>query len=108
VFVYPVRDLLESGPANDVVADLPIAVVVDPATPDRWNVFHRRVEARILTLVARGDRIVDEQTGTVWDVSNGRAFEGPLEGMILDVLPGFTVFEADTRTFWPDAEIWDG
>lgn len=30
----------------------------------------------------------------------------PLDGAILDVLPGFTVFESDTHTFWPDADIW--
>ena len=90
VGVYRIRDLFEEGPANDVVADVPIAAVVDPTTPDRWNVLHRRVDDQTLTLVARGNRIVDQQTGTVWDVSSGRALEGPLEGVILDVLPGFT------------------
>lgn len=67
--------------------------------------MHRRVDDQTLTLVARGNRIVDQQTGTVWDVSSGRSLEGPLEGAILDVLPGFTAFESDTHTFWPDAVI---
>ena len=108
VGVYPVQELAEHGPANDVLADVPISVVLDPATPDRWSVLHRRVGDRVLTLAASGDRIVDEETGTIWDPANGRALDGPLAGEILDVLPGFTAFLSDTRTFWPDADIWEG
>lgn len=108
VGVYPIRELFDHGPANDVLADVPIAVVLDPAIPDRWNVLHRRVGDLVLTLTALGDEIVDEETGTVWDSGNGRALAGPLEGEILDVLPGFTAFLSDTETFWPDADIWEG
>jgi hypothetical protein len=108
VGVYPVSVLTEAGPANDVVAGVPIAVVLDPTTPDRWKVFHRRVGDDILTLSISGDDLVDLETGTVWDPANGRALSGPLIGEILDVLPGFTSFESDARTFWPDAKVWRG
>jgi hypothetical protein len=106
--VYPVWLLAEQGPANDVIAGVPISVVLDPTTPDRWRVFHRRVGDQILTLSISGDDLVDLETGSVWDPSNGRALSGPLDGEILDVLPGFTAFERDTRTFWPDAKVWEG
>jgi hypothetical protein len=108
VGVYPVSVLTEAGPANDVVAGVPIAVVLDPTTPDRWKVFHRRVGDDTLTLSISGDDLVDLETGTVWDPANGRALSGLLIGEILDVLPGFTSFESDARTFWPAAKVWRG
>ena len=106
--VYPVAVLSEFGPANDLIAGVPISVVLDPKTTDRWKVFHRRVGDQILTLSVSGDQLFDLETGTIWDPSNGRALSGPLDGEILDVLPGFTAFEKDTRTFWLDAKIWEG
>lgn len=108
VAVFPVKELADHGPANDVVAGVPVAVVLDPEMQDRWKVFHRRVGDQTLTLSTAGEGIIDEQTGTVWDPGSGRALEGPLEGEILDILPGFTSFEEDTLTFWPDARIWKG
>ncbi len=106
--VYPVSVLSEHGPANDLIADVPISVVLDPKTTDRWKVFHRRVGDQVITLAVSGDDLVDLETGTIWDPSNGRALSGRLSGEILDVLPGFTSFEKDTRTFWPDAKVWQG
>ena len=61
----------------------------------------------MLTLSRDGDQIVDSRSGTVWDPANGRGLEGPLAGSILDSLPGFTSFERDARTFWPDAKYWE-
>jgi len=108
VGVYPVSNLFESGPANDVIAGVPVAVVLDPKTTDRWRVFHRRLGDQLLTLSAVGDSIVDNETGTKWDAANGRGLSGPLEGEILDTLPGFTSYQSDARTFWPDAKYWEG
>ena len=108
VGVYPFEVLAERGPANDVVAGIPVAVLVDPEAVDRWRVFHRQVDDRVLTIVEEDSVLVDEETGTVWDPLSGRGLEGPLAGETLDVLPGFTSFESDARTFWPDATYWDG
>jgi len=38
---YPVVDLRRAGVANDNVGGLDIAVVIDPADPNRWAVFSR-------------------------------------------------------------------
>ena len=108
VGVYPVPNLSIHGPANDFVAGVPIAVVLDPVTPDRWHVFHRRLGDQLLTLAVVDGAIVDSETGTTWDPANGRGLSGPLEGEILDTLPGFTSYQSDARTFWPDAKFWDG
>lgn len=107
VGVYPVAKLVEHGPANDLVAGVPVSVLLDPTDEKRWRVFHRLVGDQTLTLHRAGDQIVDIETGTVWDPVSGRAIDGELEGSTLDPLPGFTAFEDDARTFWPDADYWD-
>jgi len=106
VGVYPVGALNAWGPANDVVAGVPIAVVIDPNRNDRWKVFHRRVGDALLTLSISDGVLVDNETGTSWDPGTGRALDGPLEGEALDTLPGFTSRRSDARTFWPDAKYW--
>lgn len=108
VGVYPFIELTEHGPANDVVADVPVAVVADPEREESWQVFHREVGGQTLTLLEREGQLVDEQTGTAWDPSTGLALDGPLQGEIMDILPGFTSFESDARTFWPQADFWEG
>jgi hypothetical protein len=108
VGVYSVASLEAWGPANDVVAGVPIAVVIDPHKNDRWRVFHRRVFDAQLTLSISDGELVDNETGTTWDPATGRAVDGFLKGEILDSLPGFTSLESDARTFWPDAKYWDG
>jgi len=108
VGVYSVAALNTWGPANDVVAGVPLAVVIDPAQNDRWKVFHRKVGDTLLTLSISDGVLVDIETGTSWDPGTGRALDGPLEGEILDSLPGFTSRQSDARTFWPDAKYWAG
>ncbi len=60
-----------------------------------------------MTLVRDGDRIIDRETGTTWDPVRGVAVDGPLRGEVLDLLPGFTAFPRDYRTFWPGGRIWN-
>ena len=43
------------------------------------NAFFTEVEGRSLSFAVEGDEIVDEETGSTWDVT-GRAVDGPLEG----------------------------
>lgn len=104
---YRYPDLVEVGVVNDVVAGLEVAVVVDPADPSRWETFaRRRADDSALTLAITGDRLVDQETGTVWDPVRGIGLEGPLAGQTLGTLPGFTAFPGDFDTFWPDGRIW--
>ena len=67
VGVYPLPDLSIHGRANDFVAGVPVAVVLDPGTPDRWHVFHRRLGGQLLTLAVVDGAIVDNETRTIWD-----------------------------------------
>lgn len=103
---YRVEDLRRIGVANDVVAGLEIAVVIDPENPQRWSVFSRRLDATTVVLEIRGDALVDAGTGTTWDPVRGIGLAGPLAGEILDLLPGFTSFPGDYPTFFPEGRVW--
>ena len=98
---YPVKEVQRLGVINDVVAGLEIAVVSDPADPQRWSVFSRRLDEEVVDLEVNDGRIIDVRTGSVCDPVRSLARSGPLSGDILDTMPGFTSFPNDFATFWP-------
>lgn len=102
---YAVNDLRRFGVANDVVAGVDVAVVVNPANNQNWNVFARQVGDHIVELEVDGDVLVDTVTGTTFDPARGLPIEGPITE-IMDILPGFTSFPGDVETFWPEAVQW--
>lgn len=104
-FEYP--NLADVGVVNEVVGGLEVAVVVDPSDENRWETFARRVGDRVLTLAIEDDELIDLETGSAWDPVRGRAFSGPLEGEVLAILPGFTIFPNDFGTFFPDGRFWE-
>ncbi len=71
VGVFEIPDSWEHGPANTIVAGVPVSVITDPADPDRWAVLHREVDGELLNLVVEGDAFIDEETGTRWDPLRG-------------------------------------
>ena len=114
VRAYPVSDLRTVGVVNDVVAGLEIAVVSDPADPDRWAVFSRRVGAETVVELELADGVLrDRPTGTTFDTGRGIGLRGELADEILDRLPAFTTFPGGGPTrvpifdaFWPDGTVW--
>lgn len=96
------------GVINDVVADVEIAVVVDPANDQRWAVFSRRLDEVVVELAVEDGLLIDLGTGTVFDAALGFAIEGPLQGDGLDRLPAATIFPEDFATFWPDGRLHTG
>jgi len=103
---YPVTRLRDGAVVNDIVAGAAIAVLVDPTEPERWTVLSRMLDDRVVTLVRDGDVIRDVETGSTWDPTRGISVAGPLQGEILDLLPGFTAFPGDFATFWPEGRVW--
>ena len=103
---YPADDLQTRGVVNDVLAGVEIAVVSDPADPQRWSVFSRRLDDRVVELVRDAGSIRDTETGSAWDPVRGIALDGELTGEVLDTLPAITSFPGDYDTFWPDGRVW--
>ncbi len=51
-------------PGSPSLAGVPVAVVADPRSPDRWNVFSRRTGAGVVQFAAHERGIRDPQSGT--------------------------------------------
>jgi len=103
---YAVPALQETGVVNDVVGGMEIAVVIDPAKPDRWAVFSRRLDGDIVELELRAEGLTDVATGTVFDAFLGLGLSGPLSDQSLDKLPAFTSFPEDYERFFPNGKSW--
>ena len=100
---FPVTDVRETGVANAVVGETPVAVTVDP-DGDVWTVFSRRLDGRTVEVERDGDTLVELDGPGRWDAVRGVQLEGSGGG--LDVLPGFTSFPADYVTFFPRGAFW--
>lgn len=108
VAAYPVVRLHDVGVVNDVVAGVEVAVLVDPADDQRWNVLSRRLDDRVVELTLVDGELVDAASGTSFDPLRGIGSGGDLDGAVLDILPAFTSFPDDVLTFWPEARFWTG
>ena len=94
---YPYDVLQEVHVVNDTVGGVPIVVLWAPGTASALDAasvaggddvgaattFSRQLDGQTLIFVFDGDRIVDEQTGTEWDVL-GQAMSGPKAGSQLE------------------------
>ncbi len=68
-------------------------------------VFLREIDGQELTFVLDGDRIIDEQTGSEWNVL-GQATSGELEGRQLPAVVKVDHFWFSWAAFRPDTRIY--
>jgi hypothetical protein len=68
--------------------------------------FRPRVGGQTLTFRAEGSGIVDEQTGSRWDIF-GRAVDGPLTGEELERVTAIESLWFDWAGFFPDTRIYE-
>jgi hypothetical protein len=121
---YPFEFLREEPAVNDVVGDVPVAVLWGGDTVDALDasviaesqvvgsgvVFDRRVAGQELTFTPAPpgdggeDLFVDAETGTTWTLL-GRAVDGPLEGEQLDPVTHRNEFWFAWVAFFPDAPV---
>ena len=117
---YPYDVLQEIHVANDVVSDTGVAVFWAPGTAsalDQGSVaagrdvgtviaYSRELQEDTLTFHFQDDRIVDEQTGSEWDVL-GRAVAGPLAGAQLEPVVSVNHFWFSWAAFKPDTRVFE-
>lgn len=103
---YPVVAVQEvGGVVNDMLGDLPVAVVVDPSDADGWRVFSREVDSRTVELRWEAGELRDSRTGTRFHPTRGTVRAGPLEEPLLP-LPAFTSFSPDYLQHFPEGRLW--
>jgi hypothetical protein len=98
------RDVVEAGLINDWLGEFPILVW---AEGDNFHVYLRKAGDRVLTFRDDvTDGLVDEETGSSWDITRGMAIAGPLKGEVLQPVPGSSAFDWAWRDFYPESEFY--
>jgi hypothetical protein len=100
---YYYEDVEAVGVINDSLGETPTLVW---AKNNDINAFTRRLGDQTLTFVVEGDSILDQETGSTWDLSRGLAIEGPLAGEGLQPVPSLSSFDWAFRDFYPEGEIY--
>jgi len=100
---YPIGLISERGVVNDVVGNVPVAVVAD--LDGLWAVFSRSVDGSIIDLALDGDTLVDESSGSEWEAFTGLSRD---RNSHLVPIPASTVFPKDFPTFWPEGRLFSG
>ena len=105
----------EEHPVRDVIMDMTggwgVDVVFD-ATSATGVVFERKVDERVLTFKLENPgglseaRLMDEETGTLWDAFSGAALEGPLAGAQLERVKSTSSFWFGWKDFYPETEVY--
>jgi len=117
---YPYDVLREVHVANDTVGGVPIVVLWAPGTASALDAgrvaggddvgaattFSRELDGQTLTFVFDGDRIVDEQTSSEWDVV-GQAVSGPLTGSQLTPVVSINHFWFSWAAFKPETRVYN-
>jgi hypothetical protein len=115
---YPFDHLVEQRVVHDDVDGEPLVAFWAPGTATALGasriaeaqdigavgVFRATVDGQALRFLVRGDEIVDEATGSSWDVT-GRARSGPLAGRVLEAVPHDNTLWFAWAAFRPETEV---
>lgn len=100
--IVPIRLLRNIGVVNEVVNDVPVAVVLSRGD-NKWTVFSRETPDGVVELMLEDGILVDTVTGNEFDPVRGLALG---EWDALSLLPGFTAFPSDYERLFPDGRTW--
>ena len=117
---YPFSTLSEARVINDTVADIDVVAIWQPGAFSALDgasidlsrdvgmagLFERAIhEGQALSFRADGDAIIDEQTGSTWNIF-GTALSGELAGTQLRLINAFPHFWFAWAAFHPDTELY--
>ena len=116
---YPYKVLEKERVVNDRVGGQEIAVMWNDGTASAQdsedlamgrdvgaaNAFYRELDGRVLTFSLNGGAIVDEQTGTTWNIL-GLGVEGEMKGRQLRPIVGINHFWFSWAAFRPETRIY--
>jgi hypothetical protein len=100
---YYFKEAEAAGVINDRVGDIPVVVW---AAGDNFHAYVSQIGDRTLTFRAQGETLIDEETGSTWDIGQGRAVQGPLKGKVLRSVPRSTAYDWAWQDFYPESEFY--
>lgn len=102
---YLLRHLAQKRVLNDVLETQPIIVFLseDFATV---RVLDRSVDGKTFTFaLAKGDRLQDNETGSLWDPMTGEAIEGSMKGKRMNAFVSTYSLWFAWKKYRPDTEL---
>jgi hypothetical protein len=116
---YPYETLEEIKVANDTVGGRDVVVFWQEGTASALddnsvaggrdigaaNAFSRMVDGETLTFSYDGEKLLDDQTGSEWNIL-GEAVSGELEGTRLEPVVAINHFWFSWAAFKPDTRIY--
>ncbi|UCD42392.1 MAG: DUF3179 domain-containing protein [Chloroflexota bacterium] len=118
---YPYEALQELNVINDTIAGSEVVIFWQPGTASALDSsaiaqgedvgagvsFSREVDGQILTFSFDGEKIIDDQTGSEWDVF-GQAVSGELAGTQLEPVVSVNHFWFSWAAFKPETRVYTG
>ncbi len=101
---YYYRDASAAVVINDWIGDVPIVLW---AADNNFHAYIRKVGDQILTFRIENGRFVDQESGTIWDITLGLALEGTFVGEALLPVPGSSSYDWAWRDFYPQAIFYE-
>lgn len=101
---YYYRDASDAVVINDWIGDVPILLW---AADNNFHAYIRKAGDTELTFTIVNGQLVDEETGTIWDLALGLALEGPLAREALKPVPGSSAYDWAWRDFYPEAIFYE-
>lgn len=84
------EDVEERGVINDAVGEFPVLVWANGV---EFHAYIRQMGDLILNFTVQGDLVVDQETGSIWDIKRGLSVKGPLAGSGLQAVPSMSAFD---------------
>ena len=116
---FPFAALSEAKVINETIGDIAVVAIWQPGSFSALDaasidlsrdvgmagLFARDLDGTDLSFRAEGDTIVDEQTGSTWNIF-GLATDGELAGSQLQPINAFPHFWFAWAAFYPDTELY--
>jgi len=104
--VYPLKQLAGEPIINDRFEEVPILVVLSKDLSTA-KIYDRRIDGRTLTFERSwfGEKLLDAETGSEWDILTGSAIDGSLLGQTLRPIPATYVLWYAWKAYRPDTAI---
>ncbi len=108
--IYPQRIMVWHQVVNEVIGNTSFAITYCPITGS-LAAFKSVVDGSELRFDAQGKLydgntvLIDRNTGSLWLQSIGMAFEGPLAGRGLPIIPVFWTTWSSAKNVYPDSQV---
>lgn len=101
---YYYEDVAAAAVLNDMLDQFPIVIW---AANNNFHAYVRPAGDQALTFRAEGDKLVDAEIGSTWDVTNGLATAGPLKGQSLQPVPSSSAYDWAWLDFYPETTFYE-